>query len=151
MLDLELACLAASDLPADEAIALSLPEFAAEVLRKRWKKLVNAGQALDEMDDTALHGLRLKAKRLRYAAEFFAPLFPEKPTSRFIRGLTVLQERLGQFNDTTVAEKLLRDLSGKPGYAAGLVLGFTAARGLRARPKIATAWTRFRRRDPFWV
>ena len=54
------------------------------------------------------------------------------------------------FNDTTVAEALLRELSGKPGYAAGLVLGFTAARGVRARPKIAAAWARFRRRDPFW-
>jgi hypothetical protein len=46
---------------------------------------------------------------------------------------------------------LLRNLNGKPNYAAGLVLGFTAARGVRARPKIAAAWDRFRRRDPFWA
>ena len=127
-----------------------LIEFAADVLRTRWKKLVKVGRALDDLDNPALHGLRLKAKRLRYAAEFFAPLFPEKSASRFIRRLAALQERLGQFNDTTVAEALLRDLNGKTGYAAGLVLGFTAARGVRARPKIAAAWVRFRRRDPFW-
>lgn len=149
-LSLELACLTASEPPADQAIAPPLSEFAAAVLRRRWKKLLNAGRALEELDNQALHGLRLKAKRLRYAAEFFAPLFPEKPAARFIRRLAVLQERLGLFNDTTVAEELLRDLNGKPGYAAGLVLGFTAARGARSRQKISSAWARFRRRDPFW-
>jgi CHAD domain-containing protein len=148
---LELACLAAAASPADQAIAPPLGEFAAGVLRRRWKKLLAAGRALEDLDNQALHGLRLKAKRLRYAAEFFAPLFPDKATSRFIRRLAVLQERLGLFNDTTVAAGLLHALNGKPGYAAGLVLGFTAARGARSRQKIATAWARFRRRDPFWV
>jgi triphosphatase len=94
--------------------------------------------------------LRLKAKRLRYAAEFFAPMFPDKPAARFIRRLSVLQERLGKFNDTASADTLLRELTDKPGYAAGLVLGFTAARGAHSRSKIEDAWARFRRRDPFW-
>jgi triphosphatase len=147
---LELACLSASEQPAEPENAQLLSEFAAAVLRRRWKKLLHAGRTLEDLDNQALHGLRLKAKRLRYAAEFFAPLFPGKPASRFIDRLAVLQERLGLFNDTTVAEELLRDLNGKPGYAAGLVLGFTAARGARSRHKIATAWARFRRRDPFW-
>jgi len=155
LLTLELAWLAAADAPEDTAgdlmVLPPLPEFAAGILQRRWKKLLNAGRALDDLDDPALHGLRLKAKRLRYAAEFFAPLSPEKPASRFIRRLAVLQERLGLFNDTTVAETLLRELNGKPNHAAGLVLGFTAARGERARSKIATAWARFRRRDPFWT
>jgi CHAD domain-containing protein len=93
----------------------------------------------------------LKAKRLRYAAEFFAPLFPGKHASRFIRRLAVLQERLGVFNDAAVAASLLRELNGNPGYAAGLVLGFTAARGSRSRPKIAEAWVRLRRMEPFWA
>lgn len=147
---LELACLAAAEPPIEHEITPQLNEFAADVMRRRWKKLLNTGRALDDLDNQALHGLRLKAKRVRYAAEFFAPLFPEKPTARFIRRLAVLQEQLGLFNDTTVAEALLRDLNGKPGYAAGLVLGFTAARGARSRQKIATAWARFRRREPFW-
>jgi CHAD domain-containing protein len=142
---------AAAVAPAREMLSPTLTEFAAGVLRKRWRRLRNVGIALDDRDNPGLHGLRLKAKRLRYAAEFFAPLFPEKPTTRFIRRLAVLQERLGLFNDTTVAETLLRELYGKPNYAAGLVLGFTAARGSRARPKIAAAWARLRRRDPFWM
>jgi triphosphatase len=150
LLILELAWLAAAEAPESDSVPPPLTEFAAAVLRKRWKKVLSVGKALEGLDTQALHGLRLKAKRLRYAAEFFAPLFPEKAAARFIRRLAVLQEHLGLFNDTTVAEGLLRDLSAKPGYAAGLVLGFTAARGVRARPKITAAWARFRRRDPFW-
>jgi triphosphatase len=148
LLGLELACMAAAE---PEAEPRPLIEFAAGVLQSRWKKLSNVGRSLDDLDNPGLHGMRLKAKRLRYAAEFFAPLFPDKAASRFIRRLAVLQERLGVFNDTTAAEVLLRDLSRAPGYAAGLVLGFTASRGARARPKIASAWARFRRREPFWV
>jgi CHAD domain-containing protein len=148
---LELAWLAAAVPSLTETEPPPLSEFAASVLRTRWKKLANAGKALEDLDDTALHDLRLKAKRLRYAAEFFAPLFPEKPASRFIRRLADLQESLGIFNDTTAADALSRELSGKPGYAAGLVLGFTAARGADIRPKIAHNWARFRRREPFWA
>ena len=150
LLCLELACLAAAE-PADtEAEPQPLTAFAATILQARWKKLSHAGKSLDDLDNPGLHGLRLKAKRLRYAAEFFAPLFAEKPAARFIRRLSVLQERMGLFNDTTVAEALLRELNSNPGYASGMVLGFTAARGSRARPKIAAAWSRFRHRQPFW-
>jgi len=154
LLMLELCCLAAAE-PVAEAVAGEtepppLPEFAAAILHRRWKKLSNAGKALEELDNPGLHNVRLKAKRLRYAAEFFAPLFPEKPVARFINRLALLQECLGVFNDTHAAEALVHELSGKPGYAAGLVLGFTAARGANIKPKIVRAWARFRRREPFW-
>ena len=120
------------------------------VLRQRWKKLLNTGKHLEDLDDPGLHDFRLKAKRLRYAAEFFAPLFPEKSTARFLRRLARLQACLGHFNDTAVATTLLREFSPRPSHAAGLVLGFTAARGAHVRPEIAHAWARCRRRDPFW-
>jgi triphosphatase len=155
LLCLEFACLVATEPAGSGAtpplVVQSLTEHAAGVLQTRWKKLVHAGKAFDDLEGAGLHRLRLKVKRLRYAAEFFAPLFPGKHTSRFIRRLAILQERLGSFNDTAVAEALLRDLNNTPGYAAGLVLGFTAARGARARPKIADAWVRLRRADPFWA
>jgi triphosphatase len=155
LLCLEFACLVATEPAGPGAttpmVVQSLTEYAAGVLQTRWKKLVHAGKAFDDLEGAGLHRLRLKVKRLRYAAEFFAPLFPGRHTSRFIRRLAVLQERLGLFNDTAVAEALLRDLNNTPGYAAGLVLGFTAARGARARPKIADAWVRLRRADPFWA
>lgn len=149
LLVLDLACLTAA--APDEANPVPLRAFAASTLQTLWKKVRNSGRSLGKLDDPDLHRLRLKAKRLRYAAEFFAPLFPEKPAARFIRRLAVLQERLGIFNDSTVAEALLNDLSRAPTHAAGLVLGFTAARGAKIRPKIASAWARFRKRGPSWT
>ena len=147
-LTLDLACLAAAAPPEGEATPLR--DFAAAVLAAHRKKLLRAGKSLEELDNPGLHRVRLKAKRLRYAAEFFAPLFPEKASGRFIRRLAGLQERLGVFNDTAVAEALSRELGRSPGYAAGLVVGFTAARAAGIRPRIEASWERFRKREGFW-
>jgi triphosphatase len=97
-----------------------------------------------------MHDVRLKTKRLRYAAEFFAPLFPGRDARRFLRGLTRSQDRLGLYNDTATADSLSRTLSARPGHAAGLVVGFAAARASGIRPKIARSWSRLKRREPFW-
>jgi CHAD domain-containing protein len=149
LLCLDLACLAAAT-PGDEE-APPLADFAASVLSTNWKKLIKSARSLGKLDHGAMHATRLKAKRLRYAAEFFAPLFADKPAARFIRRLAELQERLGIFNDAAGVEDLLRELSGGAGHAGGLVLGFTAAKGAGTRPKIVMAWDRLRRRGPFWV
>lgn len=148
VLTLELACLAArTDAARDTP---DLTAFAAAALGARMKKLRRDGKRLEQLDDPALHVLRLKAKRMRYAAEFFAPLFPRKATDRFIDRLAALQERLGVFNDTAVAEALLGQLAARPSHAAGIVLGFTAARGGRIRPRIQRAWARLADRTAFW-
>ena len=149
LLLLDLAWLAAR--APDDTAPPDLPTFAASVLLGRWKKVVRTGKSLDALDHAGLHALRLKAKRLRYAAEFFLPLFPGKPAARFIARLSVLQERLGVFNDTDVAASLSREISARQPHAAGLLLGFTAARATGIRPKIDRAWDLFRRRDPFWT
>ncbi len=146
---LDLACLAAADPP--PAGGTDLTAAATAILTTLWKKTRRTGRAADELDNPGLHALRLKAKRIRYAAEFFAPLFPRKPAARFIRRLSALQERLGVFNDSAVVEALLATLDRANGQAAGLVLGFSAARAAGIRPKILAAWDRLQKRDPFWT
>ena len=112
----------------------SLEEFAARVLDKRLKKLTQIDDDLAGMEPAALHAIRLRAKRLRYAAEIFAPLYPGKVTHRFMRGLSRLQDRLGSLNDAAVAANLLGELSGgNHAFAIGLVLGFIGAQGARTR------------------
>ena len=149
---LDLACLAA-DVAADqdEDTAPPLADFAASVLAARWRRLRRSGRSLDSLDHPAMHMVRLKTKRLRYAAEFFAPLFPDAPVHGFLRRLARTQERLGLYNDTATADALMRDLSARPGHASGLVLGFTGARAAGIRPKILSSWKRLRRREPFWA
>jgi triphosphatase len=154
---IELACLAGEQgQPAMLGVGeqaepmVALEEFAARVLRKRRKKLFAVDDDLAALEPPALHGARLHAKRLRYAAEIFAPLFPGKATHRFIRGLSRLQDRLGTFNDAAVAAGLVAELTGNHTFATGLVLGFVGARSGGTRQQIGTAWQKFHRLKPFW-
>ena len=54
------------------------------------------GEDIEDHAAEALHEVRLEAKRLRYATELFAPLWPGKATRRFQRRLAALQEELGR-------------------------------------------------------
>src|SRR5262249_15407193 len=66
------------------------------------------------LDPQHRHKLRIQAKKLRYAAEFFAPAFPRKRATRrrkdFVASLQQLQDALGELNDIAVNEKLLEQL-----------------------------------------
>jgi CHAD domain-containing protein len=131
-----------------------LVAFADTVLQHRWKKLLSAGKRIGTLDIGALHALRLRAKRARYAAEMFAALHDGKAAHRFISRLSVLQQRLGVLNDGAVASHLLLELGGAGGrhaYATGLIAGFLAARAERIRPRIIKAYERFRRQDAYWA
>jgi triphosphatase len=102
-----------------------LTTFAEDVLGRRRRKLAKR-RPLGALSDEALHALRIKGKKLRYAAEFFAALYPD-PDSRkarrdFGKSLSKLQDCLGSVNDLAVAhdqrENLFADL--EPIAAAGL-------------------------------
>jgi CHAD domain-containing protein len=131
-----------------------LTAFAATVLQKRWKRLLTAGKGMEDLDDAALHAMRLRAKRTRYAAEMFTALYNGKGPHRFIRRLSVLQQRLGVLNDGAVASALLEELGGpggRFGYATGVVTGFMAAQSANLRPKSVVAFRKFRRQPPYWT
>ena len=132
---------------------IGLDAFASRALTRRLHRLATAGEAIEQLDPGALHAIRLRAKRMRYAAEVFAPIYPAKATRRFLRRLATMQDRLGRMNDGSVANTLLTDLgaaAGRRAHAVGLVRGFLAARGGDARGRIARAWKRFHRLEPFW-
>jgi triphosphatase len=131
-----------------------LRDFASALLDKRWRRLLADGETIETLPEAELHLLRLEGKRLRYAAEFFAPLWAGKPAKRFLRRLADLQEALGVANDTAVARGLVRALEGgreaDRRWAAGLVEGWTLAGGRRARKQAVRAFKAFARRDAFW-
>lgn len=162
MLGIEMAWFASADFwhapavaaDADAGPPSSLLDFAGQVLQHRWKKLVSSGKRIEELDIPSLHGVRLRTKRARYAAEMFAPLHHGKAAARFIHRLSVLQQRLGVLNDGAVATHLLEELGGaggRHGYATGLIIGFMAARATKIRPRIVRAFERFRRQPIYWA
>jgi CHAD domain-containing protein len=126
--------------------------YAAGRLAKRHEHMLSPGADISGLPAEELHALRKQSKRLRYAAEFFAPLHSRRDSRRFVRRVCALQEALGHLNDGAAAAGLMQSLRGGPDrqFAAGAVQGFTAARSLDARSAIARSWSKFRRATPFW-
>ncbi len=152
----QLAALRPWEADADEARAAKLSadaaEYAAASLGRQHGHMLNRGPDISALPAGELHDLRKRGKRLRYAAEFFAPLHGRRSTRRFVRAVSRLQEELGRLNDGAAAAELMDRLPGGSWrqFAAGAVQGFAAARSTDARAGIARGWTKFRRADPFW-
>ncbi|WP_411287340.1 CHAD domain-containing protein [Phenylobacterium sp.] len=126
--------------------------FAAEALDRRLKKLGRRGRKLAETDDAARHEARIEAKKLRYAAEAFSSLYPQKAAERFIDRLKGLQDELGVLNDVATAEPLVAGLKldADAAFAAGELVGLKAAETPRHLGRAARALERLRETEPFW-
>ncbi|MES2740754.1 MAG: CHAD domain-containing protein [Pseudomonadota bacterium] len=113
-------------------------------IKRRSKHAANASQR---------HRIRIAAKRLRYAIEFFAGLYAPRKIRRFAKEVTRLQQTLGELNDAAVAQELLRDLARrKPDLAnsAGFARGALAARAEQQLSQLAPRLRQLRRaRAPF--
>jgi inorganic triphosphatase YgiF len=103
----------------------------------------------DRLDDAARHRLRRRIKRLRYAADAVASLWPAKKVDGTLRALARAQEPLGAYNDTVVALALMRGLAAQDGRAWFAVGWLTARREALAAP-CAEALTRLSRVRGFW-
>jgi inorganic triphosphatase YgiF len=99
--------------------------LAAKVLGKRHARVVRDAAALETMAPRQRHRLRIQVKRLRYAAEGFAPLFRRKAMDAYIDRLGRLQDGLGRANDAAVARRLLDELSA-PARLAAFARGWLA-------------------------
>lgn len=96
--------------------------------RRLQKRLNNA----DPGAVTDLHQVRIAAKKLRYAAEFFQPLLPAQPLKQQLRLLAALQDGLGRLNDLATADALLAQLARDaeaPAPALAYARGYLAAVG----------------------
>ncbi|ULJ72297.1 CHAD domain-containing protein [Rhizobium gallicum] len=87
-------------------------DFACQALDRMRKKLKKHGRALAQVDDEQRHEARKDAKKLRYAAEFFGSLFPDKRGlrrhKRFISAMGDLQDHLGALNDLATGPSVLK-------------------------------------------
>jgi inorganic triphosphatase YgiF len=85
---------------------------AKEIARQR-KRVRKRGKHLRELSAGKRHKLRIAAKNLRYAIEFFASLFPDdKNTKRrqaALSALKDLQDALGALNDIVARENLMSE------------------------------------------
>jgi CHAD domain-containing protein len=83
--------------------------FACRVLEEHQGDVLGAGKEIEKLDSEALHRLRIECKKLRYAAEFFAPLYGERMKD-FTGHLKALQDLLGTLHDTAILSGLQNEL-----------------------------------------
>ncbi len=122
-------------------------EFAGRVMARRVAQLRRRGRQLKGADEEARHQMRLSAKKLRYAAEFFRALYPAGRLRAYVGGLARLQEVLGQLNDAAVADDLLmKRLATRPDLSQGVafVRGYLLARNRQDIRRLTRLWRRFR-------
>jgi triphosphatase len=140
---------------------------AAAQLRRRFRKIRKRGRRLAELDTKRRHKLRIQAKKVRYASEFFASLFPGKKASkrrkRFLAALERMQDYLGDLNDIAVHEDRITAIAYGDGrnnqrrrggrsraFAAGLLAGREDARLDAILRNAADAYGELTSVRPFW-
>ncbi|MCL6250282.1 CHAD domain-containing protein [Altererythrobacter sp. KTW20L] len=100
--------------PDPGALDLSVREVASAALDRYHRKVRKGGRCLEQLDDPARHEVRKAAKKLHYAADFFASLFVQKHELRrhrkFMQALKDLQDQLGALNDLATGPALLARL-----------------------------------------
>lgn len=130
-------------------------KLAREVLRKRHRRLSRHGEGLPAMRAEKRHAVRIEAKKLRYAAEFFGALYPAEATATYIAALRNLQDTLGVLNDAAQTERLVREAASAHAEPADAqvvadVAAWEAARVDRELQRYAERWRAFEEAARFW-
>ena len=107
-----------------EPSVIDSPLTVRQLARQAFKKLRKAIRRLrPSPSDSALHRIRIKTKRARYAAEL-AQGSVGKPATHFIKAARAVQGLLGLHQDAIQAERHLRQfLKDSPSTQAGFVAG----------------------------
>jgi CHAD domain-containing protein len=97
---------------ADKAAGATTGLLAAERTRVAFARVARRGAAITpDTPAEALHDLRKRCKELRYALEFFAPLYDPAGYAKVVGDLKRLQDCLGEFQDTDVQIGEIRALA----------------------------------------
>jgi inorganic triphosphatase YgiF len=147
----------------DQPIAI----VATAEMERRRRKILKRGATLAELDPVRRHRIRIQAKKLRYACEFFGSAFSGKKATWRRKELTAalrrLQDSLGDLNDISVHEVLaerlaiaLKDVgkrkfhSANKAFAAGRLSGREEGRTASVLESAERSYARFAKAKPFW-
>ncbi|UGV28228.1 CYTH and CHAD domain-containing protein [Rhodopseudomonas boonkerdii] len=146
-----------SDIDADALAALSqpMPPLADRILSRLRRKALKRGTHFRHLDIAALHDLRIELKKLRYATEFFSPLYAHHaPVKRYVARLARLQKNLGRICDIASIRRLLgsiqQDEHTALDLAVGTATGWQTRDGMAATKTLRKRWRRFKAAPAFW-
>ncbi|GAC1607355.1 MAG: CHAD domain-containing protein [Ramlibacter sp.] len=130
------------------------PGVAARRIRKALERLhgrvLKDGARYTAIDQQRQHRVRKRVKRLRYLAEFVAPLFGHRRSREFVDRLKPVQEALGVDHDELVALQAYRALAGR-NSEAWFAVGWLSARRDTHGPACQRAIDALARSRPFWT
>ena len=131
--------------------------FSGAVLDKAHRKLLKRGKGFAVLDTRERHKLRIRIKKVRYAAEFFRPLYREERSETYLRALRAMQEDLGRLNDVESARGLIDGLEtgdAEQGRhiarAGGLVVGWHRHAAALREEQLVRHWRQLKQAEPFW-
>jgi CHAD domain-containing protein len=115
-----------------------------DAVRPTWKRLRKAVRNLGAVpSDAALHEVRIRAKRCRYAAELAEPVIG-KPAREFAAAVTRVQDVLGEHQDAVIADawltKTAPECSPPEAYALDMLAEIERDLSVRARGALAGVW-----------
>jgi len=151
------AALASSQLPLTRN--RRLPKTAKRILDRQVRRVKKRASVAKNKEEGDVHRLRIALKKLRYSAEFFAPLYSRKKVTRYLKKLRGLQNHLGDLNDAanvrSVVSNLLREKAKKDGegnmrYAAGAMVGWYGAQVPGSIKQALRRYKKFKRVKPYW-
>jgi inorganic triphosphatase YgiF len=126
-----------------------LHDFAARTIRRRHKRLLRDAAGIATLDAAARHRVRIDAKRLRYAVDFFQSLYRKERTAPYLEILTTIQDALGEMNDAVTAERLMAAL-GVPQAVRLYVQGWHVARAQARLAELEKCFAALGRCRRFW-
>ena len=132
------------------------------LVASRWKKLAGAAKtATSEVSDEVLHDIRIKTKKVRYAAEAVAPALGKKNGNdlfAFAEKVASLQDVLGVHQDASVAMSTIRNSVSADSvdavfvFAAGRLFEREKAEARKARKDMKKAWANIdRKKNLGWL
>ena len=132
-----------------------LGRVANRLLAKAHRRTVRRGRHFRNLDPAGRHGVRIAAKRLRYASDFFGGLYGREAHERYLGILKRLQDDLGRANDLAMSERLLNQLLGRnpaPEMKVGVyaLLEWQRRDVLAREPLLVESWRAFEASTPFW-
>ena len=123
-----------------EVASRSARRAMATLMQRPWHHLETTCDSLDAASvDSELHQARIRAKRVRYAAEALAPLYG-KPARRFAERAVDLQNVLGAHQDAVMAISWLRAQAGGTATSVAFVTGELAGIERQAQAEARAAW-----------
>ncbi len=155
----DVAALAASQLPLTRDHRL--PRTAARMLDRQARRVKKRGRIARSEEEGDMHRLRIALKKLRYTAEFFAPLYPKGEVSAYLKKVRALQNHLGDLNDVANVRSVVGDVvretarkkddDGAMRFAAGAMVGWYGAQVPGAIKQALKRYEKFERVTPFWT